>query len=300
MDALERFPGGSSPIAMWCLPALFLAGAACGEGFRYPVTDWKDLGLVGPVRHATECSYTVVKGKRSECVPMRDWLFDEAGMLLRRDSRHEPSDRMERRIYFYDPDHRQIRIQIGGSTYYVMRFDSSGRYEEQQLLMDPQGRDVRYAFRRDSSGRKLSMTGFHRTPSGDSVFLEEHFTYDTRGNRIRSTSKSIDAGSFEEIRSYRYDSRGRILEERLEVRSFHTSRYTTSYRYDRRGWLVRQTQVGSGWVVRTDFTYDTRGNWVREEVAIDDRPTNFTERTFEYFQGGESRPGGSDPQPGGP
>lgn len=258
--------------------------ASAAEEFRFLPEDKLQEDLVGPVKRVSECVYLGKRDRKANCGSSRFFQFDPSGLLVGREFREEPHWQ-ERRTYMYDPVQRRIRITEKGVDRFTVQFDPSGRVSEERVLHDHQGRDVRYTVRHDSLGRKMSMTGFHRTPTGDSIFLEERFSYDARGSLVRHTTHSTTGGDSEENHTYTYDARGGLQEKRSVHQWSHgePSRYRTRYRLDRKGRPILETQTGDGQVVHTRIAYDDRGNWIRKVVTIAGSPTHTTERIVEYY-----------------
>lgn len=257
-----------------------LAVGAPQGGFRFPITEWMELGLSGPVKRVTECS-SRGRGKADTiCGDLRIYEFDSSRRLVSRQFREEPHWE-ETRIYRYDPARRQIRIEVRGAQKFFVQLDSTGLVSGEQVLGDLT-RDTLYVVRRDSLGRILTLTGFYRTPAGDSVFQQETHLYDTRGNPVRVTTASATAGFFEDMFRYTYDRRGRILEVRERHVWRDTSVYRKRFQYDRQGRKVQESSISQGQTVTTRFTYDLHGNWVKKVVVVTGGSIQTTDRVFEY------------------
>lgn len=133
-------------------------------------------------------------------------------------------------------------------------------------------------FRHDERGRLVEVRRFTR---GQPATGRRYFH--TADDRLLREEMDVDGDGVYEIRKrYEYDPDGRLAAE-LQENPAGTPELVRRYRYDARGNLERRESVHGG---RTrsyvEFTYDVRGNAIRERWHVVGEDEPHTEVTQEY------------------
>jgi len=275
-----------------------------------------DEGLRGPVHtvrwvRTSRISGGANSGEEYESDPIIfTFVYDRVGRLVEALT-GDPNDEREyrgKRVYVFDS-----HGSLTASTWY-----------------GPSGKEVsRLTYVYDAARRPVRSSGVGYLPIGPPkrVKFTAHYAYTAAGKMIDSTVTEVSggaaimrdmftydaAGKFKEYESfirdkriskttYEYDASGRLART-VEQTFYQPSVETETYFYDGGGNLVEKDRYeevlrSSGYREVYSYEFDTRGNWVRQNMSLEIyerdgtgkkiimqlEPRDITRRTITYYE----------------
>ncbi|WP_294818719.1 hypothetical protein [uncultured Flavobacterium sp.] len=191
-----------------------------------------------------------------------------------------------------------------GRTTYV--YDKKGNLKGENLYLNSEYIQVKNLYEYDAQNRKISETRY----SKDKTLYKTVFEY-RDGNLVKKETTGPD-GVIASTEKSSYDKKGNLLERYIydgfdksqihEMRSYDTNGNMTGNKvtrndkiefealnkYDERNNLVKtQTANGAGQIYDSrvySYDYDSKGNWIKKTVYINDKPSIIIERAISYLE----------------
>lgn len=246
-------------------------------------------GLKGRVKRVTQCECPMKKGKidTAQCGVLV-FSYNDNGNL------YEDNDYVNGSIYkgFSELNHKRL-----------YKYDDNGNQAEVDEY-DPDGSlNQKVIYRYDQRGNRTERDNYLKNGR---LWRRSIFSFDDHDLQTECAKYNADSQLVEHY-SYSYDTAGnRIMEQHVIMRSRNAEAdkrtgitltpqnperltdYIKTFVYNDSGLLVGETDNLSNfpYPFSTSYMYgnfDANGNWLKQTIIQEGRPTSITERVIEYY-----------------
>ena len=164
---------------------------------------------------------------------------------------------------------------------YIIKYDSDGNTIEKNGHTDRRGTiNQEHTYKYDSDGNKIDEIQYSKGK------LKKTCKYDSYGNMIEESRYNSD-GSLDYKWTFKYDEDGNKVEWIIyNSAGSLTDKYT--YKYDAHKnkisevWILDDGTIINNWT--REYTYDSKGNWIKIIIFVSKLPIKIDEREITYFQ----------------
>ena len=142
----------------------------------------------------------------------------------------------------------------------------------------------KYKYKYDDNGNQIENADYNKDGELNSKYK---YKYDDNGNQIETADYNKD-GELNSKYKYKYDGRGNPI----EIAGYNKDgelNLKYKYKYDDKGNQIEMADYNpDGGLVYTEIyelEYDNKANWIKKITYKDDKPTFFSEREIEYYNG---------------
>lgn len=192
---------------------------------------------------------------------------------------------------------------IGKVTY---DYDKAGNVTEENIYNEMQIVKVQIVYEYDPNGKKTGETGYNNSK----VAYKTSYAY--KGDKLMRKITTNEKGQVEYVDAFEYDANGNITkhetsEPGIKKRSVETNAYdknnnlTSStitendkmlsrsvFAYDKNDNVIMAKVADStGKIIDNrmyTYTYDSKNNWTKKEIKVNNKPAFIVERTVTYYE----------------